>query len=118
MQARWLTLYLGALLAVMPALTSSSEAAFPGRNGRIAAGGMFLAGGCGEWGAIATMEPDGTRRRSLGCRSRGQFSSVNGPDWSPDGRRLLYYGNGLPARVMGDGQRPRVVPLGIEPSSY
>jgi hypothetical protein len=78
MQARWLTLYLGALLAVMPALTSSSEAAFPGRNGRIAAGGMFLAGGCGEWGAIATMEPDGTRRRSLGCRSRGQFSSVNG----------------------------------------
>ena len=115
MQSRWLTWSLGAVLCLVLALSSSADAAFPGRNGRIAAGGMFLAGGCGEFGAIAIMRPDGTRRREVGCRRHGP-ASINGPEWSADGRELLYNDDGRPAMVAASEWHPRLVPLGLQPT--
>ena len=62
-----------ALLAL--ALTATATAAFPGRNGRIAASH--------DRGGIVVMNPDGTSARRLTTRG---FS----PAWSPDGLRIVF----------------------------
>ena len=71
----------------------SAQAAFPGRNGRIA----YTDTRCGTpW--IATMKPDGTRQRQLKINgltcadlSDDAFHRTNyAASWAPDGQRLLF----------------------------
>jgi hypothetical protein len=69
----------------------SAQAAFSGRNGRIA----YTAECAGAW--IATMKPDGTRHRHLKVEgsSCGRYDPARVvttccASWAPDGRRLLF----------------------------
>ena len=95
-------------LVMAPLVNASvADATFPGSNGRIA---MAFYGGC----SIATMRPDGTGFRGLSeCGSVGR--STYAPEWSPEGRRLLFLLSGRPAIMRADGTRRRTVPLAAEP---
>jgi Tol biopolymer transport system component len=98
-------------------LASSAQAAFPGRNGRIA-----YTDDCSGLERIATMKPDGTRQRQLKAPACDDSSfhperafSSWGPSWAPDGRRLLFEyevgaGSGF-AVADADGSHRTVVPL-------
>ena len=96
--------------AIATALMSSvSEAAFPGRNGRIA----LESGAC-----IKTMKPDGSARRNLSsCRSGAGGASSS--EWAPDGRRLLFFRfppfTGQPAIMRADGSGERSLPIPVDP---
>ena len=105
---------------VLAALASPgvATATFPGANGRIA----MSYPACG-WGdpAIFTMRPDGSRLRRLKGTGCGSGSATH-PDWSPDGRRLLYHhevyadDTGRIWVMNADGSGKRRVPLrGVTP---
>jgi Tol biopolymer transport system component len=103
------------IAVVSLAAASNAAAAFPGENGRIAVG---FSGGC-----IKTMKPDGTGLRGLiGCERFTRTGVM--PEWSPDGRRLLFLRTdatmpfdqlGHPALMAADGSRQRLVRLAPEP---
>ena len=91
-----------ALCAAGAALVSAApaRATFPGENGRLAVAWSF--GSCGR--QIVTMRPDGARRRPLTpCDT---VSSVEAPDWSSDGRRLVYERDGSLVVAYADGTHP------------
>jgi Tol biopolymer transport system component len=71
-------------------------------------------------GCIKTMKPDGTGLRSLiGCKGDTRTGVL--PEWSPDGRRLLFLRTdtfdqlGHPALMAADGSRQRLLRLAPEP---
>ena len=110
---------LGAIVLGFGIATSISHASFPGANGRIAAG---LTTGCGLQD-IATMRPDGTDLRLLTpnvCkrwRTDSDEPQRLAPDWSADGRRLLYLQDddrsfaGPPTLMAADGSKRRRIRL-------
>ncbi len=67
--------------AAVVGLAAGAHATTPGTNGRIA----FLI--AGEHDQIATINADGTGRRQL--TRRGDAASLQ-PDWSPDGKRIVF----------------------------
>lgn len=95
-----------------------AKAAFPGRNGLIAMGADFLPG-CKERNSIVTMKPDGSRRTVIAGCADGESAAA--PNWSADGRRLLFFGPpfstggpatfGGPAIMARDGSGQRPVPI-------
>jgi Tol biopolymer transport system component len=108
-----------AIAAGMLVLPTTASATFPGRNGRIAIAYTF-GPNCGDT-SIATVRPDGSGFRRLirrytsgGCP---RFGSTSQPDWSSDGRRLLYHHEAHmddPGRIWmmsADGSGKRQVPL-------
>ena len=100
-----------AVVVTLFAAAPQANAAFPGRNGKIAFAASFT---CGfESSAIASVNPDGTElKRLTGC----QFVTSS-PDWFPDGRSLLYDA-GAPRifRIAAGGSRRRTVSRGRAPS--
>jgi Tol biopolymer transport system component len=70
------------LAQATPTTARSAYGQFPGANGRIA---IVVDRGSGD--VIETMKPDGTDFRILVGKSDGP---VNTPDWSPDGRHLVF----------------------------
>jgi Tol biopolymer transport system component len=81
---RW-GLAVGCLVSI--ACPHSASAAFPGRNGLIA----YTDPSCVE--RIATIRPDGTRRRLLTrsrCSGSGARFEAWAPAWAPGGRHLVF----------------------------
>lgn len=75
----WSSLPLLAALAVVGALATPANAAFPGNNGQIATG-------LGYAEEISSVYPDGSQPGSI--VNSGFFTEL--PRWSPDGTKLLY----------------------------
>jgi len=102
-----------ALLVITFGVTAVAQAAFPGRNGRIAVGAAFLPH-CGiEVSEIATMRPDGSGLRELtGCAGRKPpYPLIEAPDFSADGRHILFMRAGRPALMASDGSHRRTLPI-------
>src|SRR5437764_15206991 len=74
------TLVLTLLIALLTLFGSSAQAAFPGRNGRIA---FVRSKGRGP-SEVWTMKPDGSAERLLLAREG------DGPAWSPDGTEVAF----------------------------
>src|SRR4051794_14905184 len=73
-------------------------AAFPGANGRLAFWGVFPECAPAD-NSVAVIESDGSGRRVLSdCEAIAVF-----PEWSPDGRRLLFVHEIGPAIMRADG---------------
>jgi Tol biopolymer transport system component len=67
-------------VATMAIAASPADAAFPGRNGRLA---VVVESNGNSVARLITMRPDGSHRRGL--RSTGSSSAL----WSPDGRSIV-----------------------------
>ena len=81
----WTHLLIVAAIAAMLLATATADAAFPGRNGRIA----FVRGVGPTFGPmIFTMKPNGSDVRKLTHDSNGK--GTFGPVFSPDGTRIVY----------------------------
>ncbi len=98
--------------AAMLVTAAAADGSFPGRNGRIAFSENFDCRGEGGT-AIGSMRPDGSGRKQLSeCRG-----FAFGPNWSPDGRSLLYStflgGTWL---IASDGSEERQTSRGRAPS--
>jgi Tol biopolymer transport system component len=101
-----------------------AEAAFPGRNGRLAVAFAF---GCEEGWQVATMRSDGSDLRVLTdpeCNDKG-IEWADEPDWSPDGGQILFVdsntlnpldASGL-AMMAADGSGQMRLPVGAGPPS-
>jgi Tol biopolymer transport system component len=74
------------ILATVVVLTAAARATVPGENGRIAFRRLFTERG--NWGAIFTVKPDGSDPRQI-THPRRRLSDVS-PDWSPDGRWIVF----------------------------
>jgi Tol biopolymer transport system component len=93
------TLYLPVMVAAavacavaILAISQKSEAAFPGKNGRIAFEGYRDTGTGGSSAEIITVSPDGT-----GMKQLTSASGSGNPTFSPDGEKIAYaasYGAG------------------------
>ena len=68
------------------AVTTTAKASTPGRNGRIAFRRYFNA--AQTWGAIYTINPNGTGLRQVTHPPKGILTS--NPDWSANGRWIAY----------------------------
>ncbi|CAA9466414.1 MAG: tolB protein precursor, periplasmic protein involved in the tonb-independent uptake of group A colicins [uncultured Solirubrobacteraceae bacterium] len=104
---------IGALLTAL-AVAPAAQAAFPGANGLLAAGGAF---GC-DGSMIATMRPDGSDFALLTpsvCEDE-EAMSYESPDWSGDGRRLLANDRvGAPVLIDAATREVTRIPLPAEP---
>lgn len=104
-----------AVAAVVTALTlaPSAQAAFPGRNGVLAAGFGF---GC-DGSMIGTMEPDGSDFQLItptACVDEAPF--YQSPEWFADGSRLLVSNlANAPIVLTADGGTATPVPLVTTP---
>lgn len=89
MKRATLPLALFAAGVLSASLAASADAAFPGRNGRIAyvheQDDYGFGGGDSEVSEIWSVLPNGTRRRTILGFNRGGFAQ---PAYSPDGRKL------------------------------
>src|SRR4051794_11106342 len=99
-----LALLLIVLTSVLAAGTAHATA--PGKNGRIAFRRYFDE--AHTWGAVFTINADGTRERQVTHPARGTVDDQ--PDWSPDGSLLVFSrrAGGGPASVYtvhADGSR-------------
>ena len=113
----------GAVASVLAAISGSpaAHATFPGENGRLAV--SYRSTSCVD-AHLRTMRPDGTRVRTLTRSPCGSSEpSMEQPDWSPDGRRLLVHeveNSEDPGRIgwlSASGSVRRTVPLaGISPA--
>jgi TolB protein len=96
--ARRRTLYLPVMIAAalamaclvaLLAVSQKSEAAFPGKNGRIAFDGFRDTGGTGGSSSeIITVSPDGT-----GMKQLTSASGASNPTFSPNGEKIAYAAN-------------------------
>lgn len=106
------------LIAGAVASGSVAEAAFPGRNGRLAVSFGFV---CGSGSEVATMRPSGRGLRILTqseCGDDGGWSTAEMPEWSPDGQRILFSHNLRPALMAGDGSGQANLPLAPGPDPW
>jgi Tol biopolymer transport system component len=87
----------GLLALVLPA---AAEAAFPGKNGRIAFTAQVRDRGETVWSRIETVLPSGRGRTVLGICPGDQGCLDTGPSWSPSGKLLAF--------VRGPGWRGRL----------
>jgi Tol biopolymer transport system component len=97
--------------SIAPIAASTAHAAFPGDNGKIA----FSAGlDCGYDGrAIASINPDGTGLTVLADCDDSTYA----PNWSPDGRTLLFTTAFFRIwRIAADGSGRRRISFGWAPS--
>ncbi len=78
---RRLAVVFAVVVSVVLFAAETADAAFPGRNGRIA---FYMDRGSG--GEIYTMRPDGTDVRQLTHLG----PSVERPQWSPDGTKIVF----------------------------
>src|SRR5215207_11256659 len=75
-----------ACLVALLALSQKSEAAFPGKNGRIAFDGFRDTGGTGNFFTeVITVSPDGT-----GMKQLTSASGSGNPTFSPNGEKIAY----------------------------
>jgi Tol biopolymer transport system component len=86
------TLYLPVMIAAVVAcavailaISQKAEAAFPGKNGRIAFEGYRDTGTGGSSAEIITVSPDGT-----GTKQLTSASGSGNPTFSPDGEKIAY----------------------------
>src|SRR5205807_740057 len=103
-QATWL----GATLAfALLLLAAPVQAAFPGKNGKIALSGGAI--DCCGGGSIQIINPDGSDLQTLFF---GRY-----PHWSPDGKRLLAAHGSFMTIVNADGTGQAVIgPQGSNPN--
>src|SRR5207249_1107035 len=83
----------GLLVALTLATGTAAQAAYPGRNGRVA----FAANLDGTW-QLFTMRPDGTGLRQLTTFPDSDVYFMD-PDWAPDGTKLAFM---FPGQDTGD----------------
>lgn len=113
-----------AALVALTAAPVAAQAAFPGANGRIAFSASHRIGSSSECGSTEVYSVNtrgaGLRRLTeLGCSAEGGWAF--GPDFSPDGRRILYTrltpGTGV-ATMAPDGSDAQrlAAPYGVTPS--
>jgi hypothetical protein len=106
---------LGAL--AFGAVVARAPAAVEQRHGLIA----YSIGGGEEPNVIRTIRPDGTKdRRLIGPWRRHFFRGPSGPQWSPDGKKLLFGGHlhlDTPAQSLwystASGRQINRIPLGL-----
>ena len=92
------------VLVLLPA--PDAVATFPGRNG-----GLTVAWSNGDCSRrLVTLSLDGRGSRAL--TPCGGLPLVDAPDWSADGRRLLFAKDGEVAMMAADGSRRRTLQLG------
>jgi Tol biopolymer transport system component len=75
-------------LVALLALSQNAEAAFPGKNGRIAFDGFRDTGTGGSSAEIITVSPDGT-----GMKQLTSASGSGNPTFSPNGEKIAYAAN-------------------------
>jgi Tol biopolymer transport system component len=113
-RSRLRTLATVAVAAGSLALPAAAEAAFPGKNGRIAFTVQPRERGEALWSRIDTVLPSGADRRPLGTCPVDSRCFEHDPAWSPDGRLLAFghfaAGLGSLAVVRGDGTGLRRLP--------
>jgi WD40 repeat protein len=98
----------GVFALVVPA---AAEAAFPGKNGRIAFTAQVRDRGETVSSRIETVLPSGRGRRVLGTCPGDQSCLDTDPSWSPSGRLLAFVqGPGRLAVVRSDGTGLRQLP--------
>jgi Tol biopolymer transport system component len=103
---RMLPLAMTALLLIVPA---AAQAAFPGKNGRIAFNWTF---GC-DGSMIASMKRDGSDRRLLtadACQVDGAPRAAY-PDWTADGKQLVFVSGNRLATMNADGSDETLLPI-------
>ena len=77
-----------ALVAASPLVSTIARATTPGRNGRIAFQ-RFHYSESPLWADIWVANPDGTGEHQVTHAPRGYID--RGPDWSPEGSRIVFY---------------------------
>jgi TolB protein len=99
---------LAACWLVVIGATNPAKATFPGTNGKIA----FMAAKTAEPDQIYTMNPDGSGMTQV---TPAGFPNHHSPDWSPDGKSIVYdTTSGLALRAINaDGSND--VPIGAAP---
>ena len=103
--ARVLATWLAGIVIPLLAVPEPADAAFPGRNGKLAYHGR-----ASEQGVLYVRRADGTGLRRLRVDSR-----PSGPRFSPLGRRIAFTGSGAIWVVNADGSDPRrVTPAGLQ----
>jgi dipeptidyl aminopeptidase/acylaminoacyl peptidase len=101
---------LAVALVAAAAPAPAAQAAFPGRDGRIAYTSDWEPDDCGDHSCeedvlgLNTIRPDGTGRRPIGrCGRRMVDCEEYQPAWSPDGRRIVLVHSGSIWVMGGDG---------------